>query len=95
MVKPRTKTWMAEAYFPVRVRVAVPRGGFGHQLNTMHAWLGQQIGEDRHWTAGGPRSDDTDSLLFYFLTVDDAKAFIGRFACGLSIQGKWERLTNN
>jgi hypothetical protein len=29
----------AERRFPVRVRIAVPKGGFGRQFAVMHDWL--------------------------------------------------------
>jgi len=35
-------------------------------------------------------SHNGEAVFFYFLTVEDAKAFIDRFACGLSVQGEWE-----
>ncbi len=41
------RDYVAEGYFPVRVRVAVPPGGFGNQLNLIYAWLDQQIGKER------------------------------------------------
>jgi hypothetical protein len=28
-----------DRFFPVRVRIAVPQGGFDEQLNVMHGWL--------------------------------------------------------
>lgn len=36
---------LAERYFPVRVRIAVPPGGFGSQFNVMGAWLDQHAGK--------------------------------------------------
>src|SRR4051812_8545793 len=34
----------AERRFPVRVRIAVPAGGFGRRLEGMHAWLDANCG---------------------------------------------------
>jgi hypothetical protein len=36
---------LAERCFPVRVRIAVPSGGFGSQFNVMGAWLDQHAGK--------------------------------------------------
>jgi hypothetical protein len=33
-----------DRYFPVRVRIAVPQGGFGEQLEIMHGWLNMHAG---------------------------------------------------
>jgi hypothetical protein len=38
------QSYYAERYFPVRVRVAVPPGGFGRQLDEIYAWLDQRSG---------------------------------------------------
>jgi hypothetical protein len=76
---------LAESYFPVRVRVAVPPKGFGQQLNTMHEWLNQHIGKDRHWVGADADRGQADAVLFYFIEVRDAVAFIDRFACGVLV----------
>ena len=34
----------AERRYPVRVRIAVPPEGLGHQLEIMHAWLDETCG---------------------------------------------------
>src|SRR5438105_10449316 len=39
----------AERRFPVRIRIAVPVGGFGERLNQMQSWLDQNAGADG-WT---------------------------------------------
>jgi hypothetical protein len=44
---------VAERYFPVRVRVAVPPGGFGSQVNIMCAWLDQHAGKAGYLRARG------------------------------------------
>jgi hypothetical protein len=33
-----------DRYFPVRVRIAVPPGGVGNQLDVMHGWLNLHAG---------------------------------------------------
>ena len=58
---------LAEDYFPVRVRVAVPPKGFGEQINTIHGWLNQHIGKDRHWVGADVDAERADAVLFYFI----------------------------
>jgi hypothetical protein len=90
MVRRSTPTRLqAEQYFPVRVRIAVPSTGFGHQLDVMQGWLDDHVGKERYSSSGsGNRSD---AACFYFFTTDDAKAFVDRFACGLMIGCEWAR----
>src|SRR5258708_28933891 len=61
------RDYVAEGYFPVRVRVAVPRGGFGNQLNLIYVWLDQQIGKERYWSATASRAHNGEAVFFYFL----------------------------
>jgi hypothetical protein len=70
--------WLAGGYFPVRVRVAVPEEGFGAQFDAMRGWLEAQFGCHAFWVEAGLHN----LALFYFLDVDAAEAFIGRFVCG-------------
>jgi hypothetical protein len=81
---------LAERHFPVRVRVAVPPRGFDRQLDEMRAWLDGQLGPANWWNGRGAIGVQTDSVCFYFLSAEDARAFVGRFACGLVIEGEWE-----
>ena len=37
---------MAERRFPVRIKIAVPDGGFGERLNQIQEWLDQNTGAD-------------------------------------------------
>ena len=76
---------LAERYFPVRVRVAVPVGGFGSQLNVMHEWLDYHAGKDRYFNGSETVAGRQDAALFYFLDVKIATAFVDRFACGLIV----------
>ena len=83
-----------DRYFPVRVRIAVPEGGFGAQLNLMYGWLNMHAGRgnfaihsapnDLNAVTGVERSR-VDAALFYFMDVSVAKAFVERFACGLAV----------
>jgi hypothetical protein len=82
------QSYHAERYFPVRVRVAVPPGGFGRQLDEMYAWLDQHVGHSAYWVGSEARPGRTDATLFYFLEAKSAAAFIDRFSCGLVVSGE-------
>ena len=73
----------AERRFPVRVRIAVPQGGFGRQLAVMHAWLDEVCGE-AGWTSApaGLTGVVNDAVAFYFDDAAFAQAFVNRFCCG-------------
>jgi hypothetical protein len=83
-----------DCYFRVRVRIGVPQGGFGEQLNLMHGWLNMHAGRgnfaihsapnDLHAVTGVERSR-VDAALFYFMDIAVARAFVERFACGLAV----------
>ena len=73
----------AERRFPVRVRVAVPEGGFGRQLAVMHDWLDAVCGEGG-WSSApaGLTGVVNDAVAFYFDDTGSAEAFVNRFCCG-------------
>jgi len=76
---------LAERYFPVRVRIAVPPGGFGRQLDEMHGWLNLHAGRGRFSIQGAPNDLGVEAAYFYFTDVRLAQAFVDRFACGLAV----------
>jgi hypothetical protein len=57
----------ADRRFPVRVRIAVPVGGFGRRLDAIYAWLDQNCGADG-WmiTPAGQRGIVNDAAAIYF-----------------------------
>ena len=73
----------AERRFPVRIRIAVPEGGFGRQLVVMHAWLDTVCGETG-WSSApaGMTGIVNDAVAFYFDDAGLAQAFVNRFCCG-------------
>jgi len=77
-----------DRFFPVRVRIAVPQGGFGEQLNLIYGWLNMHAGRG-NFAIRAPNDlnaiTGVDAALFYFLDVSVAKAFVERFACGLAV----------
>jgi hypothetical protein len=80
-----------DRFFPVRVRVAVPQGGFGEQLNTMHGWLNMHAGRGNFAIHSAPNDLGIDAALFYFMDIAVARAFVERFACGLAVVQTVER----
>ena len=75
----------AERYFPVRVRIGIPQGGFGEQLNVMHGWLNMHAGRGNFAIHSAPNDLGVDAAFFYFVDIGVAKAFVERFACGLAV----------
>ena len=84
MVRASRQAWHeAERRFPVRVRVAVPPGGLGRQLEIMHGWLDQTCGADGGGTApAGFAGIVNDAVAFYFDDTAFAQAFVNRFCWG-------------
>jgi hypothetical protein len=73
----------AERRFPVRVRVALPAGGFGVRLTAMHEWLDQNAGADG-WamTPSGSRGIVNDAVAVYFADAAIAAGFVARWCAG-------------
>jgi hypothetical protein len=76
---------LAERYFPVRVRIAVPAGGFGRQLDEMHGWHNLHLGRGRFSIQAAPNDLGADAAHFDFADIGLAHAFVERFACGLAV----------
>ena len=78
-----------DLHFPVRVRIAIPAGGFGNQLNVMHGWLNIVAGRGNYAVHGVDHhlraSLGADAIQVYFVDISVAKAFVDRFACGLAV----------
>jgi hypothetical protein len=56
----------------VRVRIAVPQGGFGQQLNVMHGWLNMHAGRGNLAIHGAPNHLGRDAADFYGESVRGA-----------------------
>jgi hypothetical protein len=80
---PRQIRREAERQFPVRVRIALPPGGFGRQLADMHDWLDAVCGT-AGWSSApaGLIGIVNDAVAFYFDDAALAHAFVNRFCCG-------------
>ncbi len=88
-----------DRYFPVRVRVAVPAGGFGEQLNVMHGWLNKHAGRGNFAIHSAPNdlaaALGSDATPFYFVDISVARVFVERFACGLAVVQRVKRGTDD
>ncbi|HEV2300737.1 MAG TPA: hypothetical protein VGR91_04125 [Stellaceae bacterium] len=76
----------AERRFPVRVRVAMPPGGFGRQLRLMHDWLDETCGAERWTLLPSGHGAVNDAIAFYFEDAAFADAFVARFCCGHRVE---------
>jgi hypothetical protein len=78
---------VVERRFPVRIRVAVPPGGFGQRHSQMTAWLDESSGADG-WavTPSGVRGVLNDAVSIYFLDATLASAFIARWCAGYKVE---------
>src|SRR5947208_16924759 len=74
---------MAARRFPVRIKIAVPDGGFGERLNQIQEWLDQNTGADG-WamTPSGTRGVINDATAIYFADAAIASAFVARWCAG-------------
>jgi hypothetical protein len=81
--KSRLMITEAERRFPLRIRLAIPAGGFGERLDHMHAWLDQNAGADG-WamTPSGIRTVVNDAVAVYFADATIAGAFVARWCAG-------------
>jgi hypothetical protein len=84
---PRALIAGAERRFPVRIRIAVPREGFGQQHARMIAWLDENCGVDG-WamTPSGTRGVLNDAVSIYFLDPALASAFVARWCIGYKVE---------
>jgi hypothetical protein len=77
----------AERRFPVRIKMAVPAGGFGTRLTDMNAWLDTNCGADG-WamTPAGFRGVVNDAVAIYFLDPASAAGFVARWCAASKIE---------
>ena len=77
----------AERRYAVRVRIAVPPGGLGRQIEIIHAWLDETCGAEGWATApAGTTGVVNDALALYFEDAAFAHAFVARFCCGFRVE---------
>jgi hypothetical protein len=77
----------AEHRFPVRIRLAVPVGGFGKRLHQMQAWLDETCGADG-WamTPSGLRGVVNDAVAVYFRDLTLASGFVARWCAANKVE---------
>ena len=77
----------AERRFPIRIRLALPAGGFGTGLTEFHAWLDDNCGANG-WamTPSGLRGVVNDAVALYFLDPALAAAFVARWGAGSKVE---------
>jgi hypothetical protein len=77
---------VAERRFPVRIKVAVPPGGFGQR----HSQIGLVRRElRRRWLGDEPsgmRGVLNDAVSIYFLDATLASAFVARWCAGYKVE---------
>jgi hypothetical protein len=76
-----------ERYFPVRIRVARDQLGRDKQCELMARWCDEQFGPARWFHVEERLPTLPDTLLFYFVAIADAQAYIDRFSCGVWVVG--------
>jgi hypothetical protein len=77
----------AERRFPVRIRVAVPPGGFGQRYSQMTVWLDENCGaEGWAMTPSAMRGVLNDAVSMYFLDATLASAFVARWCAGYKVE---------
>ena len=67
-----------ENAFPIRVKVKVPRLGFGMLSLEMHAWLLKEIGTG-NYAVHSATALGTQASGFYFRTTEAAQSFLLAF----------------
>ena len=77
----------AEQRFPVRIRLALPAGGFGTRLSEIHAWLDENCGADG-WamTPSGVRGMVNDAVAVYFRDPTLASGFVARWCAANKVE---------
>lgn len=66
--------------FPVRLLIYVPEDGFGNQINQIHDWLRDMIGnEDHALHSGGRGRGIRDIISIYFRNPHDAVSLLYAF----------------
>jgi hypothetical protein len=76
---------LADRYFPVRVRIAVPPTGFGAKLDRIYPWLGKHAGPDGYFVGAQTRVGMADAAVLYFMHPAVAAAFVEEFGCELVV----------
>jgi hypothetical protein len=76
----------AERRFPVRIKLALPSGGFGERLDQMHAWLDENCGADGWAMTPSGLSGVLNAAAIYFLDATTAAGFVVRWCAATRIE---------
>lgn len=68
-----------QTVFPLMVRVAVPEGGFGQQLDDMYAWLDRHVGQRRYAHNADSIPGYQDAMSFHFFEIGHMTGFLAQF----------------
>lgn len=74
----RLQTNMDERAFPVRVRFAVPQGGFGNRILDLHQWLDHTIGRGEY-AVHPAKPWITECIAVHLRDVEGAEALVAAF----------------
>ena len=78
---------MTERRFPVRIRIALPPGGFGRRHAEMTVWVNGNCGADGSaMTPSGVRGVLNDAVSIYFIDATLASAFVARWCAASRIE---------
>ena len=77
----------AEKRFPVRIRLALPPGGFGTRLTDIQGWLDENCGANG-WamTPSGLRGVANHAVAVYFADPGSAVGFVARWCAGSKVE---------
>ena len=67
-----------ELAYPVRIRFAVPKGGFGGRMSDLYRWLSSEVGPGQYALHSSPALAQ-DAIGVYLRDVDGARALVTAF----------------
>lgn len=73
-----------EANFPVKVKITVPEGGFGNQLNDIHTWLAENLPRSDYAYHADGRNGAGQVTAYYFRETGVASRFIDALSLKLA-----------
>jgi hypothetical protein len=78
---------IAERGFPMRIRIAIPPGGFARRHAQMTVWLDENCGSDGwEMSPSGTRGVLNDAISLYFAHATLASPFVARWCVGSKLE---------
>lgn len=71
------------------MRISVARDKLGRDRQYQDMWLDEQIGPAKCFHVEERLPTLPQRMLFYFVAIADAQAFIDRFSWRVCMQGEW------